>query len=56
MCEIGEDSVKMKNSRLTHECQLAKKPHEKYILEFEEFLSGWISRVIHESSQVASDL
>ena len=26
------------------------------MLEFEEFLTGWISQVIHDSGQVASDL
>ena len=29
--------------------------HEKHMLEFEESLTGWISRVIRNSSQVASD-
>ena len=49
MCEIGEDSVKMKNSRLAHECQPTKRPHEKHMLEFEESLPSWISQVIRES-------
>ena len=30
--------------------------HEKHMLEFKESLTGWISRVIRNSSQVASDL
>ena len=31
------------------------KPHDKHMLEFEESLTGWISWVIRDSGQVASD-
>ena len=32
------------------------RPREKHMLEFEEFLTSWILRVIRDSSKVASDL
>ena len=50
-----EDEEFTTNSWLSHECQPAKRPREKHILEFEKSLLGWISQVIYDSGQHASD-
>ena len=59
MWEFGKELVKMRISRLTRNwlaiADPRNRPHEKHRLEFEESLTGWISWVIRDSSQVASD-
>jgi len=51
--------MKMRISRLARDWLASaiprNKSREKHILEFEEFLRGWILRVIRDSSQVASE-
>ena len=57
---VCESLVKIMISRLACDWLMSANPqnrlHEKHMLEFKESLTGWISRVIRDLSQVASDL
>ena len=60
MWEFGEELVKIWILQLACNwlaiADPRNRPSEKHMLEFKESLIGWISQVIHDSGQVASDL